>query len=379
MPNPSIREQVELIRGGKTYFDALLALIAKAEKSIHFQTYIFDEDETGAQVADALKAASLRRVEVFLLVDGYASGGLSRGFIQSLTEAGIRFKMYNPLLKSKYFYLGRRLHHKVVTVDARYCLVGGINISDRYNDLPGQPAWFDCAVYAEGRNAEVLTKICEHRMEPRWKVRLIGTRSSNLFKHQAGPVRVNVNDWVRARRDITRSYIDMFQKANGRIIILSAYFLPNDQFRKRMRAAVQRGVKVEVILAGTSDSRVAKNAERYMYRWLVRNGIEIFEYQKSVLHGKMAAYDGEWATVGSYNVNTISAFASIELNLGVTDRKFVQQVEQVLQDVMEKDCLRITPETLAASGFWTQVAQRSSYYLYRILFFLFTFYFKQHE
>lgn len=378
MPSPPIPERVELIRGGRTYFDTLLALIAKAEKSIHFQTYIFDEDETGTEVAEALKSAALRHVEVFLLVDGFASGGLSRGFIQSMTDAGIRFKMYGPLLKSKYFYVGRRLHHKVVTVDGRYCLVGGINISNRYNDLPGQPAWFDCAVYAEGHSAEVLTKICERRMEPLWKVRLARSKNTST-RNQTGSVRVNVNDWVRAKRDITRSYIDMFQKAKGRIMILSAYFLPNDQFRKRLRAAVRRSVKVEVILAGTSDSIIAKYAERYMYRWLVRNGIDIYEYQKSVLHGKVATYDGTWATVGSYNVNTISAFASIELNLGVTDPPFVQQVEQLLQDVMRQDCVKITTETLAAYGFWTQAAQRSSYYLYRVMFFLFTFYFKQHE
>jgi cardiolipin synthase len=372
-------ERLRLIKGGKEYFDLLIELISKAENSIHFQTYIFDEDETGTMVAEALKAAARRHVVVSLLVDGYASKNLSKNFITGMTDAGIKFKMFDPLLKSKYFYLGRRLHHKVVTIDSKFSLVAGLNISNRYNDLPGQPAWYDCAVYEEGQVSEELTKICELRMQPMSINRLVKGSRLSVAKNQVGSVKVNVNDWVRGKRDITKSYIDMFRKAKNSITILSAYFLPNDQFRKRMKSAVKRGVKVQVILAGTSDIKIAKYAERYMYRWLLTNGIEIFEYQKSILHGKMAAYDGEWATVGSYNINTVSAFASIELNLGVTDRVFVKQVEQSLHEIMQKDCLRITSQDLKASGFMTEMAQRSSYYLYRVMFFLFTFYFKQHE
>jgi len=372
------RERLQLIKGGKEYFELLIELIGKAEHSIYFQTYIFADDETGTEVAAALEAAAKRNVFVSLLVDGFASRDLSKSFITNLKDVGIEFKMFDPLLKSKYFYLGRRLHHKVVTIDSKFSLVGGINISNRYNDLPGQPAWFDWAIYEEGKISEVLARICQNRLQPMSIKRLVRPRNTAI-KSENGSVKVNVNDWVRGKREITKSYIDMFRKAKDRIIILSAYFLPNDQFRKKLRAAVNRGVKVQVILAGTSDIKVAKYAERYMYRWLLTNGIEIFEYQKSVLHGKMAASDGEWATVGSYNINTISAFASIELNLAVNDHAFVKQVEQTLEQIMRKDCVEITSQNLNASGSITKLMQRCAYYLYRALFFVFTFYFKQHE
>lgn len=375
----SAQERLSLIKGGKEYFDLLKELIAKAKESIYFQTYIFDEDETGTEVADALKAAARRNVTVSLLVDGYASKGLSNSFVIGLIEAGIKFKMFDPLLKSKYFYFGRRLHHKVVTIDTKFSLVGGINISNRYNDLPSEPAWLDWAIYAEGKISEELTNICQNRMQLTLIKRLARASRHSFKKNKIDPVKVIVNDWVRGKREITRSYIDMFRKAKDRIIILSAYFLPNDQFRRKLRAAAKRGVKVQVILAGTSDIKIAKYAERYMYRWLLKNGIEIFEYQKSVLHGKMAAYDGEWSTVGSYNINTVSAYASIELNLAVNDHTFVKQVEQTLNEIMLKDCVKITSQNLNASRWITRIAQRSSYYLYRVLFFIFTFYFKQHE
>lgn len=372
-------ERLRLIKGGKEYFDLLKELIAKAEESIFFQTYIFDEDETGTAIADALKAAASRHVTVSLLVDGYASKGLSKSFVMNLKETGIKFKMFDPLLKSKYFYLGRRLHHKVVTVDAKFSLVGGINISNRYNDMPDEPAWLDWAVYAEGEISEVLAKICERRMQPRSLKQFIKRSGRSYRKNQIGPVKVIENDWVQGKREITKSYMDMFRRAKNSIIILSAYFLPNDQFRRKLRAAVRRGVKVQVILAGTSDIKVAKYAERYMYQWLLKNGIEIFEYQKSVLHGKMAVCDGEWSTVGSYNINTVSAYASIELNLAVTDRAFVRQAEWQLHEIMLKNCMKITAQQVEASGWITKMGQQAAYYLYRVLFFVFTFYFKQHE
>jgi len=376
---PSTSEQLRLIKGGKEYFDLLRELVVNAQDSIYFQTYIFAEDETGKEVADALKAAARRKVTVFLLVDGYASKDLSKSFLMELREAGIKFKMFDPLLKSKYFYLGRRLHHKVVTVDFKFSLVGGVNISNRYNDLPGQPAWLDWAIYAEGEISEVLAKICEGRFLPMSIKRFVRGARHSVVKNQIGSVKVNVNDWVRGKREITKSYIGMFSKAKDRIIILSAYFLPSDQFRRKLRAATRRGVKVQVILAGTSDIKVAKYAERYLYRWLLKNGVEIFEYQKSVLHGKMATCDGAWLTVGSYNINTISAYASIELNLAVSDPLFTRQAEKRLNEIMLKDCVKITTENLKASGWITKTAQRAAYYLYRVLFFIFTFYFKQHE
>jgi cardiolipin synthase len=379
IPAASTPERLRLIKGGKEYFTLLKELIAGAKNTIHLQTYIFEEDETGTEVADELKAAARRNVAVFLLVDGYASRDLSKTFITSLRESGIHFRMFDPILKSKYFYVGRRLHQKVLTVDDRFSMVAGVNISNRYNDMPDEPAWLDWAVYAEGDVSQVLSRLCESRMEPLSFKRLVGKTRRLVHKKQSGSAKVIVNDWVKGKREITRSYLEMFRKANDQIIILSAYFLPNDLFKKKLRAAVRRGVKVQVILAGTSDIQVAKYAERFMYRWLLKNGIEIYEYQKSVLHGKMAVCDSQWATVGSYNINTISAYASIELNLAITDTAFVRQAELQLNEVMQENCINITSQSVESYSWTTRVAQQAAYYLYRALFFAFTFYFKQRE
>ncbi|AXY75692.1 hypothetical protein D3H65_17655 [Paraflavitalea soli] len=150
----------KLVRGGKEYFTLLLSLIHKAQHTIHLQVYIYDEDETGLEVAEALIAAAQRGVAVYLLADGYASQDLSGSFTNRLEKEGVRFRFFQPVLKSDHFYFGRRLHHKILVVDARYSLVGGINISNKYNDGFGGPAWLDWALYAEGEIAPELVRVC---------------------------------------------------------------------------------------------------------------------------------------------------------------------------------------------------------------------------
>jgi cardiolipin synthase len=117
-----------------------------------------------------------------------------------------------------------------------------------------------------------------------------------------------------------------------------------------------------------------------MYRWLLRNNIEIYEYTPKIVHSKLATFDGHWLTVGSYNVNNISAYASIELNLDVNDSSFVSKVEQKLERIMAHECVLITEEDFYRKlTLWDKFLQRSAYDIFRVLLFIFTFYFKQRD
>jgi cardiolipin synthase len=148
--------------------------------------------------------------------------------------------------------------------------------------------------------------------------------------------------------------------------------------RKKMARAARRGVKIKLILAGVSDVKLAKHAERYIYRWIFRNNIEVYEYNQTVLHAKIATYDGKWSTIGSYNVNNISAFASIELNLDINEEAFAKSMQQHIEQVIREDCAQITEEDYNTRyNFLKRLYQHSCYQVVRVLFFLFTFYFKQ--
>src|ERR1035437_3818364 len=116
------RNIVQLIKGGHEYFDLFTDLINSATHSVHLQTYIFDNDETGVAIGDVLMDAARRGVQVYFIADGYASQVMSSAFIHKLKAAGIHFKYFEPLFRSTKFYFGRRLHHKVAVIDAKHSL-----------------------------------------------------------------------------------------------------------------------------------------------------------------------------------------------------------------------------------------------------------------
>jgi cardiolipin synthase A/B len=375
---------VQLVRGGKEYFRLLEEIINGARHTFHLQTYIYDEDETGLQVAAALKNAVQRGVKVYLLLDGYASQGLSKEFVHDLINAGVNFRWFEPVLKSRHFYFGRRLHHKVAVADACYSLVGGINISNKYNDMEDQPAWLDWAVLSKGEVSEQLHRICVrvwNRSD--WNPQKRSIRDvvpENKLPEDECFVRVRVNDWVRGRNQISRTYLEMLRSAKERVTIMSSYFLPGRAIKRHLAAAVRRGVKVKLIIAGRSDVVLAKQAERYMYAWLFRHGIEVYEYKKNVLHGKISTYDGKFVTVGSYNLNNISAFASVELNLDIMNPAFAQKAEESFQYIIDTDCEKVVEEEFEhRNHLLLQLWQWTCYQLIQVSFFLFTFYFRPHR
>lgn len=380
----SSHNQVQLVRGGRDFFTILYRLLDEAKYSVHLQIYIFEDDETGTEVAAALMKAAKRGVKVYLLLDGYASQYLPDEFIAKLKASGIQFRWFEPVFRSKYFYFGRRMHHKIVVIDAMHSLVGGVNISNRYNDMPDQPAWLDWALYSNGEVSAELYNLCVEV----WNKSGWGKKKNQLLKSEASfhlhgeecLVRVRRNDWVKRKNQISRTYLEMFRKASSHISIMSSYFLPGRAFRRNMTQAAKRGIKIKVIAAGISDISMVKHAERYLYRWMFKNGIELYEYQPNVLHGKLSTYDGKFVTIGSYNVNNISAYASIELNIDIQNNRFAEGVDKTLEEIMQNDCILITEKEFERHNtFIKRLWQRLCYEMIRLIFFLFTFYFKQRD
>jgi cardiolipin synthase A/B len=375
--------KVQLIVGGQVYFNLLVQLINNATESIHLQTYIFKDDETGKEIILALKNAIKRNVSVYLLVDGYASQSLSKAFITDIEYTGIKFRFFQPLFKTTQFYFGRRMHHKLFVVDAKYAVIGGINIANKYNDMPTQPAWLDFALYINGEIAQQLCILC-------WKTwNNFANRNENspcadypIAKHfSAGEktlARIRRNDWVRRKNEISSTYIQMFRNAKSHITIVCSYFLPGRIIRKLLQNAAKRGVKIRIVTAGKSDIALAKSAERWLYDWLLRNNITLYEYQPTVLHAKLAIADGEWLTLGSYNVNNLSAYASIEINVDIQNKNFVAAAEETVENIITQSCINISLEKHKQNkDIFKQFGRWCSYHLIKAIFYTLTFYYKR--
>jgi cardiolipin synthase len=381
----SSQNLARVVKGGTPFFSLLTSLIGGAATSIHIQTYIFSNDATGIQVADALMAAAQRGVSVYLMADAYASRSLPANFIKKLEDAGVYFRFFEPVFRSKRFYFGRRLHHKVAVFDNKYGLVSGSNIADRYNDFPDRPAWYDMGLFIEGDSVLELYDICNKIWErDTAKKNLLRKQLSDLFnyisKEDAVGVRVLQNDWVRRKLEIYFGYQKLFKEAKKSITIVCSYFLPGLSLRNRLSKAVKRGVEVNVVLSSTSDVALTKYAERYLYSWMFRNGICVYEYQPTVLHAKFAVVDGEFLNLGSYNINDLSAQASVELNLLVKDAELAQEVQVEVENIIKTKCQKVDPEAYAFRLFsFKQLWRFLCYHALRMTLAIGTFYFKQEE
>lgn len=333
---------IQLVHSGGDYFDRLVDIINAAEHEIHLQTYSFNNDETGNRVADALIEAAERGVTIYMVLDAYGSKDFSTDFKKKVRNAGIQLRFFGRLGKRGNFAWGRRLHHKIVVVDRHITLVGGINISNRYSGHGYDWAWFDFALLVKGDVGQHVVRVCR-QVYAQWFRR--HRKNYPLFKGYEGEnkevaIQLRQNDWLRSKNQIAQSYAKAIKEAKEEIIIANSYFLPGGYFRRLLKDASQRGVKVKMLLPGISDVFMAKNAMHYLYRYLLRHNIEVYEWKPSILHAKIACIDGKWCTVGSYNLNYLSAYASIEFNISVLDERFLKEFCEHLYKLINSESVQ---------------------------------------
>ncbi|NUO00540.1 MAG: cardiolipin synthase ClsB [Saprospiraceae bacterium] len=368
--------KLELLTGGEPYFIRLLQLINEAQKLIHFQVYIFDEDNTGKEIAAALIRARQRGVEIYMALDSYGSKNLSPAFVETLKASGIHFRFFSPLPERFYVLrLGRRLHSKVVVADHLSALVGGINIADKYRGSATEEPWLDFAVYVSGPVCAGLTQTCERIYLEKYFVKPT-RRKRKKDSSGSGAVlsRPVLNDWFRGKSEIGSGYRAAIRSSKHSITIVASYFLPGRSLRNALKKAARRGVQVSLLLPGISDIPMAKRATRYFYREMLEDNIHIYEWHQSILHGKMALVDNKWVTVGSYNLNHLSQYSSIEVNVEVLDEVFATSVHACLSALMQQSTAIVAEAFLRKQSRLEKVLDWASYTLGRwtmsFLFFL---------
>ncbi len=339
-------DDIRLVHSGLDYFNTLEKTINNTQHTLHFQTYIFDGDETGLKIALALQSAAKRGVNVFVVLDGFGSKKLSKKIINDMIDAGVKFRFFSPFFSFQNIYIGRRLHHKVIVSDAKIALIGGINIANKYKgDLLKEP-WLDYAILIKGNVCENAQRVCEQICRKQFRVKF---KYANKEKEQPAKnnklISFSQNDKLRKKNQICSNYVYNIRNSKKTVIIVASYFLPGRKLRKSLEIAAKNGVKIKIILSGISDIRMFRKATVYLYTYLHKNNIEIYEWKKSILHGKLAVIDQYWTTVGSFNLNHLSSHASIELNVEVFNRDFAKKIEEHLFEIIQNGCNKIEHNT----------------------------------
>jgi cardiolipin synthase len=362
---------IDLLRSGEQYFAECEKLIDEAKNYIHFQTYIVDNDETGIRFIDALVRAAERGVRVYFLLDAFGGGSFTKEMMSKVEEAGIFFRKFSPGFITKGFQFSLRLHHKVLLADGESAIIGGMNVANRYHGSPGMKEWLDFAILIKGPECAHVLFILKRL----WNKAFISRKErSGETMHSpavfADDVKVKVlqNNWYRNKIEILKSYRSALKHAHTRMIIFASYFLPGRNERKLLRNASRRGVEIKIVLASQSDARIFKRATNFLYDFILRNNIKIYEYLPSNLHAKVATVDGKWSTIGSYNMNHLSDYGSIEMNAAILDSPFAEKFEKILIDIIEKDCREITPVEHSLRKIWFQ--QFFDWFFYQMIRFM---------
>ncbi len=396
--------RVRLLQGGDEMFPAMCEAIARARREVWFATYIFHDDEAGLKVMDALAQAAARGVRVRVVVDGFGSKATLRQLQQrmravlpgraarrALRESpagpdGVALAIFRPM-HGWWSWLQpgqmRRLHQKLCVADGEVAFVGGINVIDDRLDLRhgrSELPRLDFAVEVQGVAARQIEQAVRAVWTRAWLGRDLGGelralvhsteplgRIKRLFKqlrmphgeglqHQAGelpPVQAAfvVRDNLRQRRTIERSYIAALRNARERVDLACPYFYPGTAFRRALCAAARRGVRVRVLLQGKLDYRIAGLAARVLYDELLGAGVQVFEYTPAFLHAKVAAVDGQWATVGSSNIDPLSLLLNLEANVIVHDAAFNSELRGRFEEALAVST-QVSKSALAGRGMW---------------------------
>jgi len=336
----NIPENLTLVHSGADYFSRLERIISESKVEIHIQMYIFENDETGSRIIKVLEKAAWRNVKIYILLDGVGSFSFPSEIISQLKKSGIHFRFFSPLWSRNSFYLGRRLHNKVVVSDAKTALIGGINIADKYRGTETELPWLDFAVELNGEVAEPLQELCRaiYYKEKRKSIPV-------NFDQKEGFVSILQNDWLKRKNEIAHAYIKSIRNAQEEIIIVGSYFLPGRKIIKALKKASQNKVQIKLILSGISDIPMTRRATCYLYAKLFRYNIELYEWDQSVLHGKAAIIDHKWTTIGSFNLNNLSSYGSVEMNVQIYSELFSKAFQLQLNEIIMQS-QRITPESL---------------------------------
>ncbi len=373
--------QFRLLENGEEFFPRVFECIAAARQEVVLETFIWFDDPVGRQLKDALVTAGRRGVQIDVTIDDYGSPDLSADFLGELADAGVRMHVFDPgpRLWGCRTNMFRRLHRKIVVIDGERAFVGGINYSEDHVLSFGPQAKQDYAVemtgpivrpihtfvhraLVAGRRAAKASFFSglRQRFSDRaqsitntWKRDDAPPADPARSRPDAGGAAVFVTrDNRRHTDDIERHYRVAIRAARSRIVIANAYFFPGYRLLRELRRAARRGVDVRLILQGEPDMPIVKVAARMLYHHLAQSGVQIHEYCERPLHGKVAVFDDQLATIGSSNLDPLSLSLNLEANVFIKDAAFNKTLSQRLDHLMAHSCKEIAADDLEESSRW---------------------------
>jgi cardiolipin synthase len=349
--------KLTLLQNGPQTYDNMFAAIRSARDHINLETYIFDDDEIGRKFSDLLLQRQAAGVQVNIIYDSIGAIRTPKEFFDRLRAGGIRVLEFNPVNplegNDEAWRLNNRDHRRQLIIDGRIAFTGGVNISATYSSAPSgkraaksenkDEGWRDTHVRIEGPVVAEFQKLFLQTWA-RQKGEPLAARNYFPPPRRRGDeiVRVISSKPEDSRSLVYLTLISAITNAQKSVHLTIAYFAPDEQLRKALADAAQRGVEVSLVLPSFTDSSTIFHLGRSYYTELLKSGVNIYERRGAVMHAKTACIDGIWSTIGSTNLDWRSFLHNDEINAVVLGHDLAGQMEAMFrQDLAQSDAITL--------------------------------------
>lgn len=325
----------KLLRNGEEKFPDVLNELHKAKSFIHIEYYAWENDVRGNQIKDILIKKAKEGVTVRAIYDAYASKGIIKNVINELKEGGV---MVYPIIKIKFKNFASRINHrdhrKIIIIDGKVGFIGGINISDRYdNSIETGLYWRDTHIKITGetvlnlqRHFIVNWNLCQSEkltysdeLFPEVKESNIGNKKELAQVVAGGPIYHISN--------IMLTYLKIFTLAEEKLYITNPYFIPNSSILNALKQAAISGVDVRIIVPKKSDSALVGAASRFYFKELLEVGVKVYLYENGFVHSKTVVADSYLSVVGTANMDIRSFDLNFEIMSVIYGNNFANEME----------------------------------------------------
>jgi cardiolipin synthase len=334
--------KITALQNGDEIFPAMLSAIRAAKDNINFETYIYWSGKTGDEFADALIERVRAGVKVHLMLDWLGSEKMTPRLITEMKDAGVEIERYHALHWYSLGKLNNRTHRKVLIIDGRIGFTGGVGIADEWTGHAQDPDhWRDMHFQVEGPVvAQFQAAFLDNWIKTTGRV-----LNGEVYFPELAPVgemkmQMFMSSPAGGSESMRLMYLMAITAAEQSIDIEAAYFIPDELMSRELIKARSRGVRIRILLPDKHiDSETVRIATKRAWGPLLQSGVEIHEYDPTMLHCKMLIFDHYMVSVGSTNFDMRSFELNDEASLNVYDREFANR----LTEVFEVDLRASTP------------------------------------
>jgi len=346
--------QVTALINGDQIFPAMIEAVRVAQKSVCLETYIYWSGDIGRRFADILSERAKARVKVHVIIDWIGSRKIDDRLLDQMREAGVEIERYNPLVWHAPTRINHRDHRKLLIVDGKVGFIGGAGLADIWKGNAENPDhWRDSMFKLEGPAvAQMQAAFMDNWMKTNTRV-----LDGNDYFPELGPAGDQFAQVFRSSpregtEDVRLMNLLAIAAARKTIRLSASYYVPDRLTSREFIEAVQRGVKVEIIVPGSeTDSVVVKHASRGKWGPLLKAGIKIYEYEPTMFHCKSMIVDDTFVSVGSANFGNRSFRLNDEANMNVFSREFADGQIKIFEDDKAK-CHEMTYKEWKSRSLW---------------------------